>query len=466
MSSSSRHPAQKQSSRAAPDQTSCVGLLLLAGSCLFLWCLLSNSGTTKRISIGGRNLLAQRARPTFSAGDNDTLHALKFVLPNAQSIPLAAKPLDPFALSIHHTRYYAGCFNPKSWGGTNSPLAPWVLNFDYLITGCGVNWLSPGESDPGSTCLYTWADKQHPEKLYAADTRPWRLKRDPGILTVHVHADYRHFSYFMDSVLPVLERHTELGVFLHTGGGDSEPPGFEHAFSKKLLASRLVKRWVIEQSRDENFLIGVSKIRNLPTGICEREIDGENGASLVFAMEHTADDTRRQLSLMTAMNEHVKPWHLRKDRVLFCFGGTGPTGRPSRIEWHGYAVNGTSGEGCSVCDVCHHRNGSLSHAALWKLYGEYKYIASPYGNGADCGRTWEILLLGAVPVIEYWAGATGYNKGLGNDSAILVRNVTEINSKNLTEWSQKNTHGVDRHKLSHEYWSRLMFEMDTPEYGS
>ena len=89
-------------------------------------------------------------------------------------------------------------------------------------------------------------------------------------------------------------------------------------------------------------------------------------------------------------------------------------------------------------------------------------MASPHGHGPDCGRTWEILLLGAVPVIEYFTGASGYLDGLGEHAVIVIKNVTEINAANVTAWSLVHRLGTDSTKLTHEYWSRLSFELDAP----
>ena len=80
---------------------------------------------------------------------------------------------------------------------------------------------------------------------------------------------------------------------------------------------------------------------------------------------------------------------------------------------------------CTICDVCTHPgtnafNGPssgdtskqdkssqetipshLQHTlpidALWKAYAQYKFVFSPWGNGPDCGRTWEIMLAGDSP---------------------------------------------------------------------
>ena len=37
---------------------------------------------------------------------------------------------------------------------------------------------------------------------------------------------------------------------------------------------------------------------------------------------------------------------------------------------------------------------------LLKLYRQYTFVLSPRGAGLDCHRTWEILLLGAIPIVQ------------------------------------------------------------------
>jgi len=35
-----------------------------------------------------------------------------------------------------------------------------------------------------------------------------------------------------------------------------------------------------------------------------------------------------------------------------------------------------------------------------RLQTEYAFVASPYGNGFDCHRTWEALCLGCIPIVK------------------------------------------------------------------
>ena len=37
---------------------------------------------------------------------------------------------------------------------------------------------------------------------------------------------------------------------------------------------------------------------------------------------------------------------------------------------------------------------------IFKLYANYCFVASPPGGGIDCHRTWETLLLGAIPIVK------------------------------------------------------------------
>ena len=41
-----------------------------------------------------------------------------------------------------------------------------------------------------------------------------------------------------------------------------------------------------------------------------------------------------------------------------------------------------------------HLRHTLPIHALWRAYAQYKFVFSPWGNGPDCGRSWEIMLAG------------------------------------------------------------------------
>ena len=155
---------------------------------------------------------------------------------------------------------------------------------------------------------------------------------------------------------------------------------------------------------------------------------------------HDAQDAHRQL--LEARGAAL-PWQERKDRIYVCFNVGHYVNRKKYMDF--------ARENCTVCDYC---TGILPVSALWRNYGEYKYILSPWGNGMDCGRSWEILILGAVPVLEYFAGAYGYEQaGL---STVLVREPEDLNPQNVSNWSRY-THAQDANKLTFDYWTARMF---------
>ncbi len=79
----------------------------------------------------------------------------------------------------------------------------------------------------------------------------------------------------------------------------------------------------------------------------------------------------------------------RKNRVFFCFHHENNIfGRNEVLE--------NAKQFCSNCDFCNDTVKGLSHAELWHEYTQYKFVYSPYGDGFDCGRTWEIMLLGEL----------------------------------------------------------------------
>lgn len=52
---------------------------------------------------------------------------------------------------------------------------------------------------------------------------------------------------------------------------------------------------------------------------------------------------------------------------------------------------------CAFCDFIPRR---LRQLDCWRLHGAYAFEVSPRGNGLDCFRTWEALLLGTIPIVR------------------------------------------------------------------
>ncbi|GMI07538.1 hypothetical protein TrLO_g8253 [Triparma laevis f. longispina] len=77
--------------------------------------------------------------------------------------------------------------------------------------------------------------------------------------------------------------------------------------------------------------------------------------------------------------------------------------------------------------------------AMWEGFASHAFVLSPFGNGMDCFRTYEILLLGAIAVIpsgdsegRRWPAARETYEGL---PVIVVDDWTEVKPENMRKWA-------------------------------
>ncbi|MEX0940417.1 MAG: hypothetical protein WDZ41_03585 [Candidatus Babeliales bacterium] len=86
---------------------------------------------------------------------------------------------------------------------------------------------------------------------------------------------------------------------------------------------------------------------------------------------------------------------------------------------------------------------------------EAKFILSPAGNGLDCHRTWEALLMGAIPILK-----TSMLDELLLDLPILIikdwHEVTEEFLEKKSEEIKNNFHNYNLAKIYFLYWQKLI----------
>jgi len=92
--------------------------------------------------------------------------------------------------------------------------------------------------------------------------------------------------------------------------------------------------------------------------------------------------------------------------------------------------------------------------ALWRKKSEYAFSISPWGNGLDCHRTWEDLVLGCIVIVKTSSLDPLY-EGL---PVVIVKDWDEIHEENLNKWFQiyqdASENGNFREKLTHKYWMK------------
>lgn len=89
---------------------------------------------------------------------------------------------------------------------------------------------------------------------------------------------------------------------------------------------------------------------------------------------------------------------------------------------------------------------------LWKTKGLYAFSISPYGNGLDCHRTWEDLILGCIVIVK----SCGIDRLYEELPIVVVKDWAEITSENMDVWLKKYgdafTNPKYRRRLTNAYW--------------
>ena len=92
-----------------------------------------------------------------------------------------------------------------------------------------------------------------------------------------------------------------------------------------------------------------------------------------------------------------------------------------------------------------------------KTISEYKFIASPEGNGIDCHRTWEAMYLRSIPIVERNA-TTEYFEKIGLP-LVLIDDWKELGTWNEEKISRKYDElrtKFDSEALYINYWFELI----------
>ncbi len=101
----------------------------------------------------------------------------------------------------------------------------------------------------------------------------------------------------------------------------------------------------------------------------------------------------------------------------------------------------------------------LPRSQLWKVKGNYAFSISPHGNGLDCHRTWEDLVLGCIVIVKTSPLDPLY-EGL---PVVIVQDWSEVTEENLNRWllqySDAFTNPFYREKLTNRYWINKIQEL-------
>jgi len=81
----------------------------------------------------------------------------------------------------------------------------------------------------------------------------------------------------------------------------------------------------------------------------------------------------------------------------------------------------------------------------WNNMIQYKYVISPLGNGLDCHRTWEAIILGCIPIVK-----TSVLDPLYEGLPVLIVNKWTDVTKELLDNYKPNYNNIEKIKI--QYW--------------
>jgi len=145
-----------------------------------------------------------------------------------------------------------------------------------------------------------------------------------------------------------------------------------------------------------------------------------------------------------------KPTHQRKFRAFVDFHHAGAGGRGRFV--HFPETRADVYEILSKTGLIETTENRMIRSQLWAIKGEYAFSVSPHGNGLDCHRTWEDLILGCIVIVKTGPLDPLY-QGL---PVVIVKDWREVNKENMQQWliqyQDAFTNPNYREMLTSSYW--------------
>lgn len=231
---------------------------------------------------------------------------------------------------------------------------------------------------------------------------------------------------FSINLLPRLTRK----VILVSGDDDQIIP---HSFpdsTMRILYSPYIIHWF-----SQNCLITNPKITHLPIGLDYHTMSKRNTFWGNIKSPFEQENEINELIKLT------KPFHERVIKIYSTFHFE--LNRGDRIEAYNQIPN----------ELIDYQGSRVSRLESHIVQTGYAFVASPFGGGPDCHRTWEALVLGCIPIIK----SSGLNSLFENLPVLIVNNWSDITYELLNQTIEKfKTMEFNYEKLKLSYWMNLI----------
>jgi hypothetical protein len=179
-------------------------------------------------------------------------------------------------------------------------------------------------------------------------------------------------------------KHIDFRFVLVTGDSDVDVPyqAFpNHQALVQLLENKYLAKWFCQ-----NWVGNAHpKVKNLPIGLDYHTLMSSN---IFWGPISSAFEQERQLC---EIKSHFKPFY---ERPLKCYSN------------HHFALKTkyAADRKESIRDVprnlVYYEEKQIPRLETWRRHNDFCFVISPHGNGYDCHRLWEALILGSIPIVK------------------------------------------------------------------
>jgi hypothetical protein len=244
-------------------------------------------------------------------------------------------------------------------------------------------------------------------------------------------------NFFVNSILPFIRN-----KFILVSGASVKTCPIE-ALSKIQFEKLMTNQFLIKWCSQNNSISHLSKILQIPLGIDYHTISSNKNHK--WREQNEGILPIEQESILQRISVNSKPFYERNiNKIYINFAITADRFNQRQLSLNQIPKN--------LLDKCE----SNKRSKTWKIMTDYAFVLSPYGNGMDCHRHWESIILGCIPIIK-----SKEFHVLFNDLPVLIVNEwSDINEQlliNTIEEFKNKTFNMEKVKL--EYWKNKIFSM-------
>jgi hypothetical protein len=243
-------------------------------------------------------------------------------------------------------------------------------------------------------------------------------------------------SFFVNEILPKIKHK----IILVTGASVKTCP--IEVLNKNEFNHLITNKYLIKWCSQNNVISTFPKIKQIPLGLDYHTI--LNNSNHYWREQNEGILPIEQENVLLDLKKNISPFKDRICNKIFVNFEMKADRFKQRIE----SINKIPKY---LLDI---QKQKMKRTETWKTMTDYTFILSPYGNGMDCHRHWESIILGCIPIIK-----SEEFRDMFSDLPVLnVKDWSDINDKLLEETIEKFSKiHFNCDKLTLQYWKNIIF---------